>query len=390
MLVLRLKPWSRREYDLAPRRVRLDVLGREVESARALLVDGETGEFHALAGFAPVRVNGEKTHTGMLFVGDVLESDDFSVRAVEVERPDDLDPSKRVLVLETDQARAVWCDELKLQGFVLSAEYLELSARVPTPEVQARLAELIPLVARDFRAAVGRTPIRGCTVGACPSIWDRLPPHPSPERRRCIVCNKQVAWLEDMRLAQGEPFALEPGVPFNPSWLESGGPIVGRPLVVDGAPRVAPFVGGEALTSLAQAAQAEHASIAAFARTLCELMALGAPLDLLERTQQALADELRHTAMTLEQLRRRGENAPPFGPLPEATASLARSLEAFIEDVCSGGDAERRAVERSRQAARNTLDPSLRAFHETLAADEARHVQLAIDTVAWLRSRVSA
>ncbi len=393
-MVLRLSAWRRPELDLAPHRVRLDALGRAVQHATALLVDGETGEFNVLGGFAPVRVNGAVASSGTLLVGDLLESDDFSIRAVEVELPEGVDVSRASLLLETDQARAVWCDELKLQGFVLSAEYLELSARVPTPEVKARLAELVPQVARVFRSAVGRTPIRGCKVGACPSTWDKLPPGASPDKRSCTVCKKQVAWLEGMGGLDSDPFALEPGVPFDPYWLElkdgwlelKDGRIVGRPLMVDGVQRVAPFIGGGPSTSLAEAAQAEHASVAVFARTICELMALGAPLELLERTQQALADEIRHTAMTLEQLRRRGENAPPFGPLPAATAPLPRSLEAFIDDVFSGGEAERRAVEQSSAAARQALDPSLRAFHEALATDEARHVQLAVDTVAWLRS----
>ena len=49
----------------------------------------------------------------------------------------------------------------------------------------------------------------------------------------------------------------------------------------------------------ARMAVEEHASIAAFARTICQLMALGAPARLLADTQRALGDEIEHATSCL-------------------------------------------------------------------------------------------
>jgi hypothetical protein len=142
----------------------------------------------------------------------------------------------------------------------------------------------------------------------------------------------------------------------------------GRPLVVSGEAHVANGDAGEA-------ALEEHASIAAFARTLCELMALGAPLGLLRETEEALADEIRHAAMSLER------TGGTFGALPAATAPLARDVEALFRDVFRGGAiGETRAAMLAERQWLETGDP----FYETIAIDEARHAALAFKTLRWL------
>jgi hypothetical protein len=90
--------------------------------------------------------------------------------------------------------------------------------------------------------------------------------------------------------------------------------VVGRPLRIDGEVSLAGVtercdwvaaldLPPSALSPVARAALAahwqadaelEHASVAAFARVTLELMALGAPADLLARTAEAQADEIRH------------------------------------------------------------------------------------------------
>ena len=149
--------------------------------------------------------------------------------------------------------------------------------------------------------------------------------------------------------------------------------IRGRPLVVDGQAQVAQ---ANAQGELGAALE-EHASIAAFARTICELLALGAPLWLIRETQDALADEIRHTEMTCERI------GQPFdlGALPAATAPIARSAEDFFRDVFRGGAVgETHAAMLAERQWNETGDP----FYETIAIDEAKHAALAFKTLRWL------
>src|SRR5205823_5592003 len=146
--------------------------------------------------------------------------------------------------------------------------------------------------------------------------------------------------------------------------------IRGRPLVVDGTSHVA-----ESETD--RAALEEHASIAAFARTICELMAHGAPLDLIRETQEALADEIRHTEMTMARL----GGSFALGTLPAAMAPLSRDIDEFFRDVFRGGAiGETRAAMLAERQWMETGDP----FYETIAIDEARHAALAFKTLRWL------
>src|SRR5262245_52773660 len=55
----------------------------------------------------------------------------------------------------------------------------------------------------------------------------------------------------------------------------------------------------EAARRWARAAQYEHASVASFARFSLELLALGAPSDLIARAHRAAIDELEHTELAL-------------------------------------------------------------------------------------------
>jgi hypothetical protein len=177
----------------------------------------------------------------------------------------------------------------------------------------------------------------------------------------------------------------------------------GRPLLIEGAARVATLDRAETPSSdawtqyFARAAAEEHASVAAFARTICQLMALGAPLDLLARTQQALADEIEHTRGSLAWLRRldRADAQGPsdaLGVLPEAVAPIADAAlgldalaRALVVDVIHGGCVgETLAAEAMLQRAAQAPDPELATWLERVADDEARHAALAFETVAWL------
>ena len=363
-----------------------------------LVIDVYTGHFRTQQPFPPLRHNGAPSSEGIARVGDSFTWDVLRLEVIaEVEGTPDFDDSVRAALKPDAESRAVLADWLETRGLVCTAEYTRLVAAPLTEASRARLAELAPHLWRYLREFVACAPIRRCTLtDRCPGRWERLPTGKAATMRQCPACTGYVRFATQVSdIPAAGPFVLEPAIAFQPQW-ERSGVIVGRPLLVDGVSHTAALTepapaDDELVRTLRRAAEGEHAAIATFARTLCELMALGAPLELITRTQQALADELRHTTMTLAQLARLGDGAHAFGPLPEATASLHRSVGELMADVSLGAASERAAVDEARADAARCTDPQLREFFSTIADDEARHAQLAEDTVAWLaqQSRTS-
>lgn len=179
----------------------------------------------------------------------------------------------------------------------------------------------------------------------------------------------------------------------------------GRPFVVDGRARLAgverrsdwlaelDLDGVDALDvatreALSRAwladARLEHASIASFARFTLDLLAFGAPLELVREASRAQSDEAEHAAVCFA-LASRYLGAPhgpgalamtgvqPSRSLAEAAASAAR--EGCIGETVAAWVAAERAP-----AAR---DPAVRAVLERIAEDEARHAELAWRFVRW-------
>src|SRR5579883_1028152 len=137
-------------------------------------------------------------------------------------------------------------------------------------------------------------------------------------------------------------------------------------------------------------ARDEHASIAAFARLSLDLLALGAPPELLTRTHQAAQDEVEHAraCFTLAS-RYRGESLDP-GIFPEASAApapgrtridrLRRLAQESLEDGCFG---EGTAAAVAAHAAQGTQDPVVREVLAKIATDESRHAELGWAVLAW-------
>jgi hypothetical protein len=179
----------------------------------------------------------------------------------------------------------------------------------------------------------------------------------------------------------------------------------GRPFLVGGEARVATAASGPGWTagdapatgSLTPAQRAllaeawttdalhEHASIASFARFSLDLLAAGAPADLLDLAHRAALDEVRHARLcfALASAYAGRELAP--GPLPlhgavPVDGSLAALAAATFAEGCVGETVA--AVVAAEQLARAT-DPAVRAALAEIAADEARHAALAWRTVSW-------
>ncbi len=181
------------------------------------------------------------------------------------------------------------------------------------------------------------------------------------------------------------------------------GCLIGRPFLVSGTPRTAPpsprcdwcatIDGLDAVAdpALARAlasgwrddALLEHASIASFARFTLELLALGAPAELLAAAQQAGLDEIRHSKLCFALAAHyAGTTVGPgeldishaLGQPDLATLAVRTALEGCIGETVA-------AVLAAEQA---SLAPiAMRELLAEVAEDETRHAELAWRTVHW-------
>jgi hypothetical protein len=178
----------------------------------------------------------------------------------------------------------------------------------------------------------------------------------------------------------------------------------GRPMMVDGQARRASVarradwsapasVDVEPLTAEVRAALRdawledallEHASIASFARFTLQLLALGAPPALVEASQQASLDEVRHARDCFALASRYAKTTlgpselPLAGALVEAT--LAEAVTAAIVEGCVGETIASAMAAEQRHVAR---EPQVSAVLDRIAEDEARHAELAWTFVRW-------
>jgi hypothetical protein len=133
-----------------------------------------------------------------------------------------------------------------------------------------------------------------------------------------------------------------------------------------------------------KAALAEHASIASFARFALELLALGAPADLVHGAHAAAMDEVKHARVAFALASAyAGEPLGP-GPLATADAPPRTTLEdVAVATLLEGGLGETMAAVVARMDAARADDPVVRAALLELADDEERHAELAWRTLAW-------
>ena len=131
----------------------------------------------------------------------------------------------------------------------------------------------------------------------------------------------------------------------------------------------------------------EHASVAAFARVSLELLALGAPSELVAAAHVAAMDEIRHAQVcwgllaALEGAARgpAAHDLPPF-----ASVDVDDVLVTTVIDGCVG---ETLASLLLRESARRCSVPSLAAIYDRIADDEERHATLAFRIVRFLAAR---
>ncbi|WP_437514855.1 ferritin-like domain-containing protein [Sorangium sp. So ce1099] len=185
---------------------------------------------------------------------------------------------------------------------------------------------------------------------------------------------------------------------------------LGRPYVVDEAARTAPSVrarrdagwgAAESMTprtdhlaadlreklaaAWARDALLEHASVASFGRFALELLAAGAPAGLVEEAHRAALDEARHARLCFALASAyAGEaiapGAFPFDGRVDVSADLASIAARAATEGCIG---ETIAAVVAAEELGAAEDPAVRSALAIIAADEARHAELAWRTVAW-------
>lgn len=180
--------------------------------------------------------------------------------------------------------------------------------------------------------------------------------------------------------------------------------ICGRPLVIAGTarsadsaergdwlaseiPEAAPTDSAHA-AALAAAWRAdaldEHASVASFQRFGLELMACGAPPELIAAAAQAAIDEISHARLCFEIAHSLDGQVAGPGPLDcsglEIRGDLAAAAVAAVREGCIG---ETLAAAQAGAAARRATVPQVAAALAKIAEDEARHAELAWKFAAW-------
>ena len=137
-------------------------------------------------------------------------------------------------------------------------------------------------------------------------------------------------------------------------------------------------------------AQEESESIAAFAELALDLMAAGAPLELVTRCHQAALEEARHTQTCLSVASALdGRLVPLTKPArlldvrrrPRWRAALLVRLA--VESYFDGWVGEASSGRVLAQLAREARDPQIRDALRQLAREEMGHARLGADIVRW-------
>jgi hypothetical protein len=191
---------------------------------------------------------------------------------------------------------------------------------------------------------------------------------------------------EDHVICNGRPFLVEEKARV--AWVEPGRSWLGKSRRRPSTEHLTASERAELAAHWSRLGQMEHASIAAFARFQLQLLALGAPAELIEACTRALADETAHTRLCFELASAYAERDIGAGPLDVAhsldAVSLLDVLDLVLLEGCFG---ETSAALEAIEAAERAVDPVIVAAYDQIAADEQRHAELAFKFVQWALAR---
>jgi hypothetical protein len=136
----------------------------------------------------------------------------------------------------------------------------------------------------------------------------------------------------------------------------------------------------------------EHASIASFGRFAFELMAVGAPEELVAEAHRAALDEVEHARLCLGLAGAYAGEAVAAGPFPfegrvAVSGDLADVAARAAREGCIG---ETLASVQAAEQLAWAEDPAVHEALAVLAEDEARHAELSFRFVAWAIGRGGA
>ena len=140
-------------------------------------------------------------------------------------------------------------------------------------------------------------------------------------------------------------------------------------------------------------AQEEYESIAAFSEVALDLMAAGAPVELVTRCHEAALEEARHTRTCLDVALRVNGRAARIGMTPRLRvarrrprwrgALLARlAVESYVDGWVGEASSARVLAQLAREARDSEIGNALRH----LAREEMGHARLGEDIVRWCAS----
>ncbi len=134
-----------------------------------------------------------------------------------------------------------------------------------------------------------------------------------------------------------------------------------------------------------QAACSEHSSVAGFHRFALDLLAHGAPADLVARAQRATVQELEHARACFGLASAYAGHAIGPGPIAMGEhAPVASSLaELAVWTVHEGCVGETVAAWLASEIFAHAEVPAVRTVMAKIAAEEAEHAELAWATIRW-------
>jgi len=129
----------------------------------------------------------------------------------------------------------------------------------------------------------------------------------------------------------------------------------------------------------------EHASVASFARFALELLAHGAPSDLVESAHLAALDEVRHARLCFGLASAyAGRELAPTELALGSSLTIASTLPELADALCREGCVgETLAAIQAAEQEGCAEDGAVRTVLRVIAADEARHAELAWRTLRW-------
>jgi hypothetical protein len=173
---------------------------------------------------------------------------------------------------------------------------------------------------------------------------------------------------------EGERMLLAPARP-RADWLEAPS---GLAAVPDATTRSA------LASAWLRDAQLEHASVAAFARFSLQLLAFGAPPELVGAAHRAALDEVVHAQACFALASRYAGHAIGPGELPMPRSLAPSSLtDAALASVREGCVAETIAAHLAYEQLQRASDETAQGALLRIATDETQHAALAFQFVRW-------